>query len=108
MEDAMLGEEDTVLDNEDTSIESGEDPALVSAGGSVLLGEESSALIREDAAVGKGGAVRQEAARGSAGGAAPGTPGSKGKLLIVIPPFHQGPRRGAVLGDGRHPLPPAD
>jgi glycosyltransferase involved in cell wall biosynthesis len=103
MEDAMLGEEDTVLGNEDELIAGEEDPALTAAGGSVLLREDSSVLVEEDAA-GRERAAREEAVRVNGAGSVP----VKGQLLIVIPAYNEAGRVGAVVADVLHTLPEAD
>jgi glycosyltransferase involved in cell wall biosynthesis len=104
MEDAMLGEEDTVLDKEDTLVAREENPAKVSAGGSVLASAESSVLAPEDAS-GTERPAREETLRASANGSAPL---SRGKVLIVIPAYNEAGRVGAVVADVRHTLPEAD
>jgi glycosyltransferase involved in cell wall biosynthesis len=104
MEDAMLGEEDTVLGNEDGLIASKENPALASAGGSVLLGEDSPVPIGEDPAAGSVRAA-PEALRANGDGS---VPVSSGKLLIVIPAYNEAGRVGAVIADVLHALPEAD
>jgi glycosyltransferase involved in cell wall biosynthesis len=103
MEDAMLGEEDTVLDKDDALTAREEKPAKVSAGGSVLVGD-SSVLSTEDAS-GEERPAREEALRESANGSAPV---SRGKVLIVIPAYNEAGRVGAVVADVRHTLPEAD
>jgi glycosyltransferase involved in cell wall biosynthesis len=103
MEDAMLGEEDTVLGNEGRLTATEEEPALASAGGSVLVGAESSVLTTEES--GKKQAARQEAVRANGDGS---VPVSEGKLLIVIPAYNEAGRVGAVVADVLHTLPEAD
>ena len=93
-----MGKEETVVDKEDTLQVSEANSALVIADGSAQPSGESSALLKENAAVGK-----QRAPSGHASMAV-----SEEKLLILIPAYNEAGRVGAVVTDVRHTLPEAD
>ena len=94
----MVGKEETVVSKEDTLQVSEANSALVIADGSARPSGESSALLKEDAAVGK-----RRAASGHGSMAV-----SEEKLLILIPAYNEAGRVGAVVADVRHTLPEAD
>jgi Glycosyl transferase family 2 len=77
-----------------------ESSALTGAGGSVLLGEESSVLVAADAA------QSEERALPFSDNGAPAV--GEDKLLIVIPAYNEAGRVGAVIADVRRTLPEAD
>jgi glycosyltransferase involved in cell wall biosynthesis len=94
----MVGKEETVVGKEDTLQVSEDNSALVIADGSARPSGGSSALVKEDAPVGK-----RRAASGDGSMAV-----SEEKLLILIPAYNEAGRVGAVVADVRHTLPEAD
>jgi glycosyltransferase involved in cell wall biosynthesis len=95
-----VGMKDTVVDKEGTMQASKDSSALAGAGGSVLVRDNSSAAVEEDAPAAEARAVRASDDVSAAVG--------EETLLIVIPAFNEAGRVGAVIGDVRRTLPEAD